>query len=130
MCLDTEDPPAGNLSGLQIEYFAKALKDNSDVLWTMVFTHKPLWEEEYKSKSDWGKFEKLLEGRQYSVFAGHYHNYKETLRKGQSYYRLATTGGFSELTGPSTGQFDHIVWVTMTEDGPRIANLTLEGILE
>ena len=26
------------------------------------------------------------------------------------------------------GKFDHVMWVTMKEDGPRIANLTLDGI--
>ena len=28
------------------------------------------------------------------------------------------------------GEFDHIVWVTMTKDGPRIANLMLDGIYD
>jgi hypothetical protein len=32
------------------------------------------------------------------------------------------------LRGPLFGQFDHVVWVTMTDAGPRIANLLLEGI--
>ena len=27
------------------------------------------------------------------------------------------------------GSFDHLTWVTMTETGPRIANIVLDGIL-
>ena len=36
--------------------------------------------------------------------------------------------GVSKLRGPEFGEFDHVVWVTMTVDGPLIANLLLEGI--
>ncbi len=52
------------------------------------------------------------------------------VRNGKSYIRLATTGGVSTLDGPIVGTFDHIVWVTMTDDGPVMANLLLEGILD
>ena len=34
------------------------------------------------------------------------------------------------LLGPELGTFDHIVWVTMTDAGPRIANLLFDGILD
>jgi hypothetical protein len=37
-------------------------------------------------------------------------------------------GGGSGLRGPVFGQFDHVMWVTMTDDGPILANLMLEGI--
>ena len=135
LCLDSEDPPpqayeTGNLSDSQIEYFANVLNDNKDVSWTFLFMHKPLWEEDYKENISWENLEKLLQGRRYTVFAGHRHVYKEILRKEQSYYRLATTGGGSYLNGPLKGEFDHIVWVTMTEHEPQIATLALDGILE
>ena len=32
------------------------------------------------------------------------------------------------MRGPRFGEFDHVVWVTMTDDGPVLANLLLEGI--
>ncbi len=41
---------------------------------------------------------------------------------------LGTTGGGSRLRGPQFGEFDHVVWVTMTDQGPIIANLMLDGI--
>ena len=31
---------------------------------------------------------------------------------------------------PRLGAIDHVVWVTMTDDGPKIANLMLNGILD
>jgi hypothetical protein len=49
-------------------------------------------------------------------------------RNNGKYFVLATTGGGSRLRGPNLGEFDHVVWVTMTQNGPVIANLLLEGI--
>ena len=34
----------------------------------------------------------------------------------------------SRLRGARFGEIDHVVWVTMRDDGPRIANLLLEGV--
>ena len=42
---------------------------------------------------------------------------------------LATTGGGSPLLGNSFGSFDHLTWVTMSDEGPIITNLRLDGIL-
>ena len=33
------------------------------------------------------------------------------------------------LRGNYFGEFDHITWVTMTDAGPSMANLRLDGIL-
>ena len=52
------------------------------------------------------------------------------IKNGQKYFRLATTGGQSALGGLEAGQFDHVLWVTMTADGPVFANLLLEGVLD
>ena len=35
-----------------------------------------------------------------------------------------------ELPSLEKGEFDHTLWVTMTEDGPVVANLLLDGILD
>src|SRR5262245_66619881 len=45
------------------------------------------------------------------------------------YLQLATTGGGSKLRGLEYGEFDQIAWVTMKPDGPRIANVLLDGVL-
>ena len=131
LCLDTEGGfskhKKDHISDEQIEYFRDVLDKNRRAGWTLVFMHKPLWEDDNPS---WNKFEKLLADRDYTVFAGHKHQYARSFRRGRSYIRLATTGGASTLDGPTVGTFDHIVWVTMTDHGPRIANLMLDGIYD
>lgn len=128
LCLNTEDPPASHMSDAQVEYVRKALDDNKDVRWTLVFMHKPLWD--YKDTGGWEKIEALLQGRNYTVFTGHRHSYMKFTRHAHKYYVFATTGGSSKLRGIPYGEFDEIVWVTMKKDGPRIANLLLDGILD
>ncbi len=115
------------ISEEQIAYFKQVLADNEDVRWTMVFLHHPLWI--YPHATGFGAVEDLIADRRYSVFAGHHHQYHYYNRKGQNYYVLATTGGGSGLLGNSFGQFDHVTWVTMTDEGPQLANLRLDGIL-
>lgn len=126
LCLNTEGPPASQISPQQIEYAERVLAENKDVRWTLVFQHKPLWA--YDNAPGWAEMEALLAGRKHTVFAGHFHNYLKYERNDSKYFVLATTGGGSGLRGPLFGQFDHVVWVTMTDAGPRIANLMLEGI--
>ncbi|MFA6244386.1 MAG: metallophosphoesterase [Candidatus Hydrogenedentales bacterium] len=128
LCLNTEDPPPTHMSDAQIAYMKKALDDNADARWTLVFMHKPLWGIE--DDSGWPKLEELLKGRPHTVFAGHWHNYKKYERHGHKYFVFATTGGSSKMRGIEHGEFDEVVWVTMTDKGPRIANLMLDGILD
>jgi len=132
LCLNTEDPPATHISDDQVQYVADALAENPNVRWTLVFMHQPLWTYEEKAKGEantgWLKVEALLEDRPYTVFAGHLHTYTKYERNDRRYFILATTGGASDLLGPQYGRFDHVVWVTMTDEGPRLANLLLEGI--
>ena len=33
------------------------------------------------------------------------------------------------MRGAALGEFDHVTWVTMTDQGPRMANLLVDGIL-
>lgn len=120
---------ASFVSAEQTEYFKKVLEENKNVKWTMVFLHKPLWTDKDLEKNGWAAFEKNLEGRKYTVFCGHVHRYQKFVRNGMNYYQLATTGGGSRLRGVSYGEFDHITWITMKADGPRIANVMADGIL-
>ena len=129
LCVNSEDNLASNVSAEQTEYFEKALAENKDVKWTMVFVHKPMWIDKDLEKNGWAAFEKTLEGRKYTVFCGHVHRYQKFVRNGMNYYQLATTGGGSRLRGAKYGEFDHISWITMKQDGPRIANVMLDGIL-
>ena len=129
LCVNSEDNLASNVSAEQTEYFEKALAENKDVKWTMVFVHKPMWTDKDLEMNGWAAFEKTLEGRKYTVFCGHVHRYQKFVRNGMNYYQLATTGGGSRLRGAKYGEFDHISWITMKQDGPRIANVMLDGIL-
>ena len=130
LCLNSEDQlrgaGRGTVSDEQYEYVKKVLADNPSVKWTLVFLHQPLWAQSDPKR--WPDVEALLADRQHSVFAGHVHRYTKWERNDGKYYTLATTGGGSGLRGPRLGEFDHVSWVSMTENGPRIANLQLEGI--
>ncbi|MEZ4777309.1 MAG: metallophosphoesterase [Bacteroidia bacterium] len=130
LCLNSEEKMRGSGKGYidepQLAYIEKALKENPDVRWTLLFLHQPLWDQADNGK--WPEVEKLLEGRKHTVYAGHRHRYVKYERNNNRYFILATTGGGSNLRGPRFGEFDHVVWITMTDDGPIMANLLLNGI--
>ena len=139
LCLYTGDDyicgrqQPGCISEEQIEYFRKVIKANKNVRWTLVFMHHNFWQKGKTSES-LERFEALLSDRPYTVFAGQEHVYSKTIRNGRRYYILSVTGGGGsgerrQLLGLDSCEFDHIVWVTMTNDGPVIANLLLDGIL-
>jgi hypothetical protein len=124
-----EDKEKGKLLPEQIEYFAKVLKENTNFRWTFVCVHKPLWTQTNLDTNGWLELEKALNGRNYTVFAGHIHRYQKFVRQGMNYYQLATTGGASRLRGLRYGEFDHIAWVTVKKNAdPMIANIMLDGI--
>jgi hypothetical protein len=123
----------------QLAYVERTLRENANVRWTFVFIHQPLWDVPKtplpgqitapQVKASWLRVEQLLGDRPYTVFAGHYHRYTEHVRHGRQFITLATTGGGSELRGTEFGEFDQVALVSMSKDGPVIANLRLDGIL-
>lgn len=127
LALDTNDGEGVMLSNEQVEYFRSALKENEDVSWTLLFMHHPIWN--FSDFNGFGKIEALLIDRPYTVFAGHTHRYFKTVRQDRNYYVLSTTGGGSRLRGPRVGEFDHVTWVTMTEQGPDLIHLQLQGLI-
>ncbi len=130
LCLNSEEIVKGNDPGgidkTQFEFVKKVLDNNADVRWTIVFLHRPLWLSE--DTGYWNDIESLLRKRNHTVFTGHIHQYMKYERNNGEYFTLATTGGISQMRGLNFGEFDHVVWVTMTEGGPVIANLLLPGI--
>lgn len=112
----------------QLAYVKQALEENSSVRWTVVALHPPIWTQANVAGTGWLDVEKLLAGRNYTVFCGHIHNFRKFVRQGMNYYQLATTGGSSSLRGVGYGEFDHVTWVTMKADGPVLAHLLLDGI--
>jgi len=127
LCLNTEDPSPAHISQEQVDYVAEALKANPAPRWTLVFLHRPLWEGAEKHPG-WMKIEALLSDRPHTVFAGHNHTYCKYERHGRKYIRLASTGGGAPFQNQGLGTLQHITWVTMTADGPKIALLSLDGI--
>jgi 3',5'-cyclic AMP phosphodiesterase CpdA len=132
LMLNSEDPGGkkapGKFGPEQIAYFKRVLAENKDVRWTMVYLHRPIWNNKNVERTGWLAIEAALQGRRFTVFCGHEHIYQREIRNGMKFYTLATTGGGSKLRGTPFGEFDHIVWVTMKADGPILANLMMEGI--
>ena len=88
--------------------------------------HSPPW-----AQSDPGNFtriESLLAERPYTMFAGHTHTYNYTQRNGRDYITMGMTG--AGVPGKEVGHMDHLAWVTMTDEGPLISQLILNGILD
>jgi len=115
------------IGDVQTEYIREALEANTSVRWTMIFMHKPAWEEG-SGHANFDKIEAMVADRPYTMFAGHKHNYAYTNRLGRDYIRMGAAGGSWEYKGP--GNIDHVTWVTMTDDGPIFSNLLLSGILD
>jgi hypothetical protein len=112
----------------QMAFVERVLAENRGARWTFVLVHQPLWDSP-RPNADWLAVEALLADRPHTVFAGHFHRYTQHVRSGRQYITLATTGGGSRMRGTPWGEFDHVAQVTMTNDGPVIANLRLDGIL-
>jgi len=111
------------ISDAQVAFMREALAAHTDARWTVLVMHKPAWQ--YDS-AGFAKIEEALEGRPYTVIAGHEHYYGHEVRKGRDYIVMGTTGGVWLRDGP--GRVDHLAMVTVTDKGPVIANLRTDGI--
>ena len=125
--LDSNDADDYNLTENQTDFVLDALKSNENARWTFVLMHHPIWK--YDTGGRFESIEEALKDRNHTVIAGHEHTYQYIERNETNYYVLGTTGAGSALRGNRFGEFDHIVWVTMTDNGPVMANLKLDGIL-
>lgn len=116
----------------QMDYIRQVLNEHKDIGWTMVLVHQPFWNPSPNREinPDWLTVETLLGDREYTVLAGHYHQYTKAVRHNRKYITLATTGGGSPLRGNAWGEFDQVGLVKMTSAGPMLTNLVLDGILD
>ena len=146
LCLNTQGGPGSKpalLEDEQIQWALHELRKNQQVRWTIVFMHQPLWlmeegilirkngnKELRRTDTGWPRVARELKKRPHTVFAGHVHHYGKYLRNKTSFYTLGTTGGGSKLRGKAFGEFDHATWITMTDEGPRMANLLIDGIMK
>ena len=125
--MDSNDDDDHSLTREQTDFVLESIRQHPDVRWTFILMHHPIWT--YDTHGRFEELEGALEDRMYTVIAGHTHHYTHENRKDRNYYVLATSGGGSSLRGNYFGEFDHITWVTMTDAGPSLANLRLDGIL-
>ena len=119
-----------NISDDQVAYFKQVLDANPDVRWTFCFTHAPPHYTPTDAERDPGNFPKieaLLADRPYTVFSAHTHTYDYDQRNGRDYITTVTSGAMNVVR---PGAIDHVVWVTMTDDGPKIVNLLMNGIMD
>jgi len=110
----------------QVEWLEKTLAENADVRWTFLFLHEPVWE---NPSEGFQGMQELLEGRKHTFFAGHVHYYDYDDIDGIEYITMGPAGAaFLGQDGP--GNVDHIMWVTMTDDGPQMGNIALKGLFD
>ena len=116
----------GEISDEQSAYFEKVIADHPDVRWTFVLMHKPVWMRE--GNGNLSRVETSLGSRNYTVVNGHLHKYSYTERNNHDYIMVATTGGGQDAK--SDMAFDHVTLISFNDDGPSIANLRMDGILD
>jgi hypothetical protein len=114
-----------DFSDEQVAWVAKTLEQNADVRWTFAFLHEPAWENPAPSFT---AIEDLLKGRDHTIFAGHLHYYDYDDIDGYEHITMGPAGVSFHHEGP--GNVDHLTWVTMTREGPEIANIALKGIFD
>ncbi|WP_193161621.1 metallophosphoesterase family protein [Microbulbifer hainanensis] len=109
----------------QMAWIKKTLADNPDVRWTFLFLHEPAWE---NASDSFKAIQKMLKARKHTFLAGHLHYYDYDLLDGSEHITMGPAGASFHQEGP--GNVDHIMWVTMTEEGPQIGNIALKGIFD
>jgi len=109
----------------QLKWIEKTLSDNPDVRWTFLFMHEPCWENPSVS---FKSVEAMLADRKFTMFAGHLHYYDYDNINDREYITMGPAGASFHHEGP--GNVDHIMWVTMTDNGPEMGNIALKGLFD
>ena len=115
----------GALSETQQEYFETVIAKMTDVRWTFVLMHKPLY-----TRNDDKGLDRLLNAlgdRNYTVINGHEHAFSYQRRNNKDFIMLGTTGGYQNPQKPNA--FDHITLVRMAKEAPVITHVRMDGIL-
>jgi len=109
----------------QVASVEKTLAQHDDVRWTFVFLHEPAWENPSES---FKAIQALLKDRPHTFFAGHLHYYDYDKIDGYEHITMGPAGASFHHEGP--GNVDHMMWVTVTDAGPKMANIALKGIFD
>lgn len=112
----------------QLDWLKTTLAAHTNVRWTFLLQHHPYWI--YENHERWVPVWDIIKDRKnLTVFGGHVHKYFHNRKNGINLITLATTGGGSHLLGPNFGEFDHMMWVTVTDPEPKMINMSLDGLL-
>ena len=125
-------PDLTKFSDRQLRWLGETLKATKTYDHVFLFMHHPRWIVGGYPGTNWDAVHALLKaaGNVTAVIGGHIHRMRyEGRRDGIEYLTLATTGGASSAKEAKRGQFHHVAWVTMTDDGPQVANVLLDGVL-
>lgn len=109
----------------QLAWIKDTLAQNADVRWTFLFLHEPAWE---NPSDSFKAIQGMLKDRKHTFLAGHLHYYDYDLLDGHEHITMGPAGASFHHEGP--GNVDHIMWVTMTENGPEIANIAMKGVFD
>lgn len=133
VCLDSMEGrdgrmPVQGITDQQYAWAREVIEAHKDARWTLIFMHMPLdW-----ASDKWLAFERDINHLNYTVFCGDWHNHVKAVRNGKNYYMLGTCGGCFDKgivqEDLRYGIMDSVTWVTMTSEGPVVANLQLSGI--
>ena len=111
--------------GDQIAFIKDTLAKHQDVRWTFLFLHEPAWE---KPSESFKAVQQMLKDRKHTFFGGHLHYYDYDKINGYEHITMGPAGSSFHQEGP--GNVDHLMWVTMTKNGPQMANIALKGIFD
>jgi hypothetical protein len=109
----------------QVAWVKETLAENADVRWIFITLHEPAWENPSES---FEAIQAMLKGRDHTFIAGHLHYYDYDNIDGYEHITMGPAGASFHHDGP--GNVDHVMWVTMTEDGPQIGNIALKGVFD
>ena len=109
----------------QVAFVKDALANHPDARWTFLFLHEPAWE---NPSDSFKAIQGMLKDRKHTFLAGPLHYYDYDNIDGHEHITMGPAGASFHQEGP--GNVAHIMWVTMTEDGPEIANIALKGIFD
>jgi UDP-2,3-diacylglucosamine pyrophosphatase LpxH len=113
-----------NISDRQVAWVRDILARHPNPQWTFVVMHKPGWKTQ---DNQFAKIQAMLADRPHTVIAGHTHYFTHEVIDGHDYINMATCGGIRQRPGP--GSIDHIINVTLTQNGPLYANIRLTGLM-
>ena len=109
----------------QMGFIKNTLERHPGVRWTFLFLHEPAWE---RPSESFKALQEMLKGRDHTFIAGRLHYYDYDDIDGYEHITMGPAGLSFHQDGP--GNVDHIMWVTMTEEGPQMGNIALKGLFD